>query len=795
MKRKCDSGRIVLWYSIILCFGYNSFMPTSVDAIPTASSVIIAATAEIHATLSASNKMLGNGGGLDRLIQWHHRIVQQDTNYLFVDAGGFAAGGIYDLYTEGRMRDSIRTLLALVGMNSIKYSAIAVGDEELQFGGDWIAKQARILKLPLLSANCFDQAGKLLFDPSVIILKNGKRFAITSVMTQERLFPYDGSCIIAEPVASLQKIWSGLVASSDYQIILSHCGEDMNGQLLSAFPECDIIVNGHRKNSITPTNTVDSTVILYFGFQAAAFSSCTCSVTSRLVKPAGEQWITITDSLQPDSSLTLLNSAFAADTTLPRKKVYDLYLMSRCPYGIPVLKSMLSLAERFPSVDLNVWFIGDFMKSDSMKTYIVHSLHGDEEVAEEKLWLAVQALYPNYWNLFLYLCATARLPAVDAVVKLRLDTIELNQWIKTYATDLLVEHYRRSNRLGVSASPTLFINNKNFNNPLSRLRIAKELCTEQNVNQRQNICDSIPECFVDGECRKKGFVGVCELPRDSSQKNGSTAEISDEMASEYGRRCSYFEDAAFDVTVILSDSMLTYPHEQIINRMIELFPKATIQRISARSPRGSQIINKLNPKGLPVFLMQKEIEKAYNFQKIKDDLIPVEKWYGFKTSLLKKHYFYRRELLPGSIRLFIDPLFSDLSKILQTFFLYLPENSIQVSPLVFEFKKEVTQDDSLQIQMAALWLNKQKESHQSFIQFLKHYPELLDSLSVFKNRNSTRKAIDSENQKLLKDASTLVTNLQISSPVALLIDNREVIPISHTMQLRTILKQIAPRLK
>ena len=58
---------------------------------------------------------------------------------LLLDAGGFAGGGIYDNATGGRSADSQRTLSTVRAMGMMKYDATAIGDDDLQYGGTWLA--------------------------------------------------------------------------------------------------------------------------------------------------------------------------------------------------------------------------------------------------------------------------------------------------------------------------------------------------------------------------------------------------------------------------------------------------------------------------------------------------------------------------------------------------------------------------------------------------------------------------------------------------------------------------------
>jgi hypothetical protein len=90
-----------------------------------------------------------------------------------------------------------------------------------------------------------------------------------------------------------------------------------------------------------------------------------------------------------------LPEAPAAGPTPPGKAVYDLNIMSLCPYGITALAEIADLLRAFPESELNLWFIG---RVEGNK---LASLRGEPEMLDEALWLGVKALYPARYREFL----------------------------------------------------------------------------------------------------------------------------------------------------------------------------------------------------------------------------------------------------------------------------------------------------------------------------------------------------------------------------------------------------------
>ena len=199
--------------------------------------LVLVASGETHAMLLPCDCPTEPGGGFAKRAFTISRMRDSD-DVCLVDAGGFSGGDLYDPYTEGRYVDSLRTMAALRAMGYMKYDAVCIGDDDLQYGAQWLARQAFYGKVPLVSANCFYANGKPFAAPFIIIKKGGYSLGITGVMTQETLVQGDSTVAVRPPISSLRAIWKNLRAVSDVQIILAHVGEEMSRQLLDTFPEC-----------------------------------------------------------------------------------------------------------------------------------------------------------------------------------------------------------------------------------------------------------------------------------------------------------------------------------------------------------------------------------------------------------------------------------------------------------------------------------------------------------------------------------------------------------------------------
>ena len=283
-------------------------------------SITIIASGETHGMLYPCDCQHDPGGGLaERASAVRKAAGGSPGALLLLDAGGFAGGGIYDDYTGGRAADSARTAAAVRAMGMLPYDAVAIGDDDLQFGAAWLAKAAAAAGLPLVSANCCLTDKKPLAPAWRVVIKKGVRFAVTAVASPERLVPRNDSCRILPPVSSIRGIWKEMAAASDFRVILSHLGEEGTLALADSFPDCDIMVNGHRKVSPSATAMRGTTLIMQFGYLGKKLSSAEVRVLkgSRPLRVAAGGWLTVgpADGADPAVAGVLAEKATAERRT------------------------------------------------------------------------------------------------------------------------------------------------------------------------------------------------------------------------------------------------------------------------------------------------------------------------------------------------------------------------------------------------------------------------------------------------------------------------------------------------
>lgn len=130
------------------------------------------------------------------------------------------------------------------------YDAVAVGDDDLSLGKEFLIDLSRKVSFPFLSSNLIDEAtGKPLFQTSLIKKSNGLRIGIFSLLTPDAFpNPYDPrkkGLLLRSPTETAQAMVRELQPKTDLIILLSHLGYPKDVELAQSSSGIHLIVGGH----------------------------------------------------------------------------------------------------------------------------------------------------------------------------------------------------------------------------------------------------------------------------------------------------------------------------------------------------------------------------------------------------------------------------------------------------------------------------------------------------------------------------------------------------------------------
>ncbi len=162
-----------------------------------------------------------------------------------VDAGDFSDGTPFSTEYHGEAD--------VAAMNAAGYTMATLGNHEFNNPLAQTKKLIASIKYPVLLANATDRAtGKLLAPASRIEQLGALRVGIFGLVTHEAAdYPAAKEGVdIADEIQTARKMVDSFKGKADVVVLLSHCGEDVDGRLAAEVPGIDVIVGGHSHSRL-----------------------------------------------------------------------------------------------------------------------------------------------------------------------------------------------------------------------------------------------------------------------------------------------------------------------------------------------------------------------------------------------------------------------------------------------------------------------------------------------------------------------------------------------------------------
>ena len=157
--------------------------------------------------------------------------------------------------------------LILESLNLMGYDAMAIGDDDLTLGKDFLSDLSKKAKFPFLSSNVIDEAsGKPLFHSTLVKEVNGFRIGMFSLLAPEAfLGPEDSrkkGLSIRSPAEVAQAMVKELQPKTDFIFLLSHLGYPKDLELAQAVSGIHLIIGAHTGMNLVYPPVVKNTILL-----------------------------------------------------------------------------------------------------------------------------------------------------------------------------------------------------------------------------------------------------------------------------------------------------------------------------------------------------------------------------------------------------------------------------------------------------------------------------------------------------------------------------------------------------
>jgi predicted DCC family thiol-disulfide oxidoreductase YuxK len=202
------------------------------------------------------------GGGVTRRATTIKNIREQRPNVLVLDAGNLFAGGSLDENSLGQDLDKKRTLYYLEALQKMGYDALCLGEEEFNFGLEFLERVVKKYKLNFISSNAQIEGLR----PYIIKEFDGIKVGILG-LTHPSVLTKLGIKSLNYREA-LKKWVTHLKDEVDLIILLSNMGGYANKEIAKSFSDIKVIISARLPPGGAPHEVENEAILVNTSYQA-----------------------------------------------------------------------------------------------------------------------------------------------------------------------------------------------------------------------------------------------------------------------------------------------------------------------------------------------------------------------------------------------------------------------------------------------------------------------------------------------------------------------------------------------
>ncbi|MCM8781276.1 MAG: hypothetical protein NC908_05075 [Candidatus Omnitrophica bacterium] len=253
-------------------------------------------TGTTHAMVYPCNCPLHPDGGVARRAQLIKQIRKNNPYTLVLDSGAFFAGGAMDEYSQNVQLDMQRTTVNLKAMELMRYDAVALSDDEFNFGWEFLRQNILKTNLAFLSCNIKAEVIK----PYIIKNLGNVKVGIVGI-TSASVTRKAGSLEFSQPHTALQNTVEELRKNGAHIIILlSSLGENEDVKILNELKGVDIAILNHRRSNEEGLTKMGSTLLLKPAWQARSLGKLSITVSNNKIADYKLEEIPLSDKIGED---------------------------------------------------------------------------------------------------------------------------------------------------------------------------------------------------------------------------------------------------------------------------------------------------------------------------------------------------------------------------------------------------------------------------------------------------------------------------------------------------------------
>lgn len=606
--------------------------------------ITIVYTGETHSLVTPCECVVSKDGGIARRAHALDRVRRDGfTPTLVLDAGGQFGGTAYDEYTEGPVVDRERTEVHLAACADMGYAAYAVGDEELQWGPEFLRRAAEIGAAPFLSANMGEEpAAASGVERYLITEVGGVSIGVTAATPQDLYAlgdPRQGLWAqVGDPIEGVSRVVQEMRDQVDLVVVLSHLGSDRTRLLAESVPGVDIFINAHYRRPGGLIDRVGDALIGEFNLEARALSQLDLKVDGRAMAEYRLREIPLDPSVPDDPAQAQRVEEWLQrkDTIDAPRLVLDYYTAWGCGYCVemePQLREALRLFGE-GRVELRRWHVVHF-DAEAGQFY---STFGPPAIVEARRELAIQVLYGRD-AVARYASLRALQPSVEADTVLQAQGLDPGAVMELAGSDevatMLLAHADRARRFMIPGTPTLYLNNVEYESANATPALLRTLCWTLPEALRGEACAGVPECASHSDCRRPGQLGYC--------RDAGTGDA----------RCEFTDPTPLDLIVVGSEDASLTSHRALVSDLGGLLPGLQPREVTYASEEGQALAELGGVQWLPAFFLPAEqLEQRPNLDQIVSGLVKTGTHYMVRPENTASGLMVGRERRPDRLDIY-----------------------------------------------------------------------------------------------------------------------------------------------
>jgi hypothetical protein len=265
-------------------------------------------TGETHGAIYHCDCPVEPDGGIARRATLVNNLRKENPNTLLLDSGAFFAGGIVDTNSQNTELDKARTGVHVKAMELMNYDAAAIGDDEFNFGREFLEETIEKTKVNFLSCNI--KLEKI----SAYIIKEvaGLKVGIIGVSNPLKKGKTGGLDVLG-PKTEVSSAVAGLKnKGADIIILLSHLGETDDTALINDVPGIDILISGHSRAKEEIYSKVGAVLVLRPAWQGRRLGKASLVIENKKIADFKVKEIRLSSEISDDHTiLSILPECFS----------------------------------------------------------------------------------------------------------------------------------------------------------------------------------------------------------------------------------------------------------------------------------------------------------------------------------------------------------------------------------------------------------------------------------------------------------------------------------------------------